>query len=96
MSQLTFAEAEYDGEKRKIRREKFLDRMDGLTPWKKLAQQQAKKYSSGKVGRKPYPLCVMLKVHVGVDESLGLIHRLTATAANVHDITQADQLLYGN
>ncbi len=212
MSQLTFAEAEYAGKKRKTRREKFLERMDGLIPWKKLERQLAKKYSSGKVGRKPYPLSVMLRVHVmqllynlsdpamedalyeiesmrrfaglrlsdnlpdettilnfrhflerhkfghrlfdtiqshlasqglklqegsivdatiiaaptstknrtgkrdpdmhqtkkgnewhfgmkmhiGVDESLGLIHSLTTTPANVHDITQADKLLHGN
>lgn len=212
MSQLTFAEAEYQGKKRKTRREKFLERMDGLIPWKKMEQQLAKKYSNGKVGRKPYPLSVMLRVHVmqllynlsdpamedalyeiesmrrfaglrlsdnlpdettilnfrhflenhkfgqrlfdtiqshlasqglklqegsivdatiiaaptstknqagkrdpdmhqtkkgnewhfgmkmhvGVDESLGLIHSLTTTPANVHDLTQADQLLHGN
>lgn len=212
MSQLTFAEAEYNGKKRKTRREKFLERMDGLIPWKKLEQQLAKKYSNGKVGRKPYPLSVMLRVHVmqllynlsdpamedalyeiesmrrfaglrlsdnlpdettirnfrhflerhkfgqrlfdtiqshlasqglklqegsivdatviaaptstknqtgkrdpdmhqtkkgnewhfgmkmhvAVDESLGLIHSLTTTPANVHDITQAGQLLHGN
>lgn len=212
MSQLTFAEAEYNGKKRKTRREKFLERMDGLIPWKKLEQQLAKKYSNGKVGRKPYPLSVMLRVHVmqllynlsdpamedalyeiesmrrfaglrlsdnlpdettilnfrhflekhkfgqrlfdtiqshlasqglklqegsivdatiiaaptstknktgkrdpdmhqtkkgnewhfgmkmhvAVDESLGLIHSITTTSANVHDITQVDQLLHGN
>jgi IS5 family transposase len=212
MSQMTFAEVEYEGKKRKTRREKFLERMDGLIPWKKLELQLAKKYSKGKVGRKPYPLSVMLRVHVmqllynlsdpamedtlyeiesmrrfaglrlsdnlpdettilnfrhflerhkfgqrlfdtiqshlasqglklqegsivdatiiaaptstknqtgkrdpemhqtkkgnewhfgmkmhiGVDESLGLIHSLTTTPANVHDITQADQLLHGN
>ena len=36
MSQLTFAEAEYEVKKRKTRREKFLVRMDALLPWKKL------------------------------------------------------------
>jgi IS5 family transposase len=211
MSQLTFAEAEYGIKKRKTRREKFLERMDALLPWKKLERQLAKKYSAGRVGRKPYPLKVMLRVHVmqllynlsdpamedalyeiesmrrfaglrlsdnlpdettilnfrhflekhkfgkclfetiqrhlagqglrlqegsivdasiiaaptstknksgerdpemhqtkkgnewhfgmklhiGVDETLGLIHSLTTTAANEHDITQADQLLHG-
>ena len=64
MSQLTFAEAEYEGKKRKTRREKFLERMDQLIPWEKLERQLAKKYSKGKVGRKPYPLSVMLRVHV--------------------------------
>ena len=32
MSQLTFAEAEYEGETRKTRREKFLERMHLLIP----------------------------------------------------------------
>jgi IS5 family transposase len=211
MSQLTFAEAEYAVKKRKTRREKFLERMEALLPWRKLERQLAKKYSAGRIGRKPYPLKVMLRVHVmqllynlsdpamedalyeiesmrrfaglrladnlpdettilnfrhfleehkfgkrlfetiqrhlagqglrlqegsivdasiiaaptstknksgerdpemhqtkkgnewhfgmklhiGVDETLGLIHSLTTTAANEHDITQADQLLHG-
>ena len=64
MSQLTFAEAEYEGKKRKTRREKFLERMDGLIPWEKWEKQLARKYSKGKVGRKPYPLSVMLRIHV--------------------------------
>ena len=64
MSQLTFAEAEYEGKKRKTRRETFLERMDGLIPWEKLEKQLARKYSKGKVGRKPYPLSVMLRIHV--------------------------------
>ena len=36
-----------------------------------------------------------MKMHVAVDDSLGLIHSLTTTAANVHDITEVDQLLHG-
>lgn len=64
MSQLTFAEAEYEGKKRKTRREKFLERMDKLIPWEKLERQLAKKYANGKTGRKPYPLSVMLRTHV--------------------------------
>ena len=38
--------------------------MDGLIPWEKLEKQLARKYSKGKVGRKPYPLSVMLRIHV--------------------------------
>ncbi|GAB3095897.1 IS5-like element ISVch5 family transposase [Pseudomaricurvus hydrocarbonicus] len=37
-----------------------------------------------------------MKMHVAVDESLGLIHSLTTTPANVDDITQVDQLLHGH
>jgi IS5 family transposase len=64
MNQLTFAEAEYNIKKRKTRREKFLERMDELIPWHKFEQQLARKYMNKKTGRKPYPLKVMLRIHI--------------------------------
>lgn len=63
MSQLTFAEAEYENKKRKTRREVFLERMDGLMPWKALEKKIAKHYPKGENGRPPYPLSIMLRVH---------------------------------
>ena len=36
-----------------------------------------------------------MKLHIGVDDALGLIHSIATTSANVHDITQADKLLHG-
>jgi transposase, IS5 family len=36
-----------------------------------------------------------MKMHIGVDDALGLIHSVATTAANEHDITVADQLLHG-
>ena len=36
-----------------------------------------------------------MKVHIGVDADTGLVHSLSATAANVHDITEAHKLLHG-
>lgn len=36
-----------------------------------------------------------MKMHIGTDESLGLIHSVETTPANVHDITVADKLLHG-
>ena len=39
MRQKTFAEAEYDAKKRKTRREKFLERMEELIPWKRLQKR---------------------------------------------------------
>ncbi|MEE2651157.1 MAG: IS5/IS1182 family transposase, partial [Pseudomonadota bacterium] len=39
MSQLTFAEAEYQNKKRKTRRELFLEKMDSLIPWAKLEKK---------------------------------------------------------
>ncbi|MDA0993352.1 MAG: IS5 family transposase [Proteobacteria bacterium] len=36
-----------------------------------------------------------MKLHIGVDEELGLTHSLVTTAANVSDITRAADLLHG-
>jgi IS5 family transposase len=36
-----------------------------------------------------------MKMHIGVDESLGLIHSIRNTPASVHDITQTENLLHG-
>ncbi len=39
MSQLSFSEAEYVHKKRKTRRERFLEQMDELIPWKRLEKR---------------------------------------------------------
>lgn len=36
-----------------------------------------------------------MKMHIDVDDRLGLIHSITTTPANEHDITQVDKLLHG-
>ena len=36
-----------------------------------------------------------MKVHIGVDKDTGLIHSVETTAANVHDLTTAADLLHG-
>ena len=36
-----------------------------------------------------------MKAHIGVDAQSGLVHTLVGTAANVHDVTQAQTLLHG-
>lgn len=36
-----------------------------------------------------------MKVHIGVAKDTGLIHSVKTTAANVHDITSAAELLHG-
>ncbi|WP_290538824.1 IS5 family transposase [Alcanivorax sp.] len=64
MSQLTFAEAEYEHKKRKTRREVFLEKLDQLLPWKALESTIAVYYASGSTGRPPYPLSSMLRIHV--------------------------------
>lgn len=63
MTQLTFSEAEYTHKKRKTRREKFLEQMDDLIPWKQLEKKIARHYPKPGNGRRPYPLSVMLRVH---------------------------------
>lgn len=37
-----------------------------------------------------------MKVHIGIDAQSGLVHTLIGTAANVHDVTQAQALLHGD
>ena len=63
MDQPTFADLEYQGKKRKTRRELFLERMDGLVPWQKLEQRIRPVYAKRGQGRRPYPLPVMLRIH---------------------------------
>lgn len=63
MRQKTFSELEYDSKKRKTRREKFLDRMEELIPWKRLQKRIVPYYAKGLRGRKPYPLSVMFRIH---------------------------------
>ena len=63
MDQPTFAGLEYQGKKRKTRRELFLQRMDGLIPWQKLEERIRSVYPKHGKGRRPYPLSAMLRIH---------------------------------
>ena len=63
MNQPTFADLEYEGKKRKTRREKFLERMDGLIPWEQLEDRIRPFYPKAGRGRRPYELSTMLRVH---------------------------------
>ena len=36
-----------------------------------------------------------MKAHIGVDCETGIVHSIPATAANVHDVTEAHNLLHG-
>ena len=57
------ADLEFQGKKRKTRREVFLERMDGLIPWPLLEDRIRPFYPKAGRGRQPYPLSVMLRVH---------------------------------
>jgi transposase, IS5 family len=37
-----------------------------------------------------------MKAHIGVDAESGLVHTVTGTAANVHDVVEANSLLHGD
>ena len=63
MYQPTFADLEYEGKKRKTRREKFLERMNGLIPWEQLEDRIRPFYPKAGRGRRPYELSTMLRVH---------------------------------
>ena len=66
MDQPTFADLEYEGKKRKTRREIFLERMDSLIPWDQLEERIRPFYpraGRGGRGRRPYELSVMLWIH---------------------------------
>ena len=63
MNQPAFADLEYQGKKRKTRRELFLERMDGLVPWQSLQERIRPHYPKADRGRRPYPLAAMLRVH---------------------------------
>jgi IS5 family transposase len=47
-------------------------------------------------GMKGYQWYFGMKVHAGVDKDSGLIHSVVVTAANVHDLNPAVELLHGD
>lgn len=63
MDQKSFSDLEYDQKKRKTRREVFLERMDGLIPWKRLEKRIRRYYPKAGNGRHAYPLSIMLRIH---------------------------------
>ena len=64
MNQPTFADLEYQHKKRKTRREVFLEKMDAVIPWRRLEERIQPVYPQAGKGHRPYPLAVMLRVHV--------------------------------
>jgi IS5 family transposase len=64
MSQLSFADAEYAGKRKKTRREVFLEEMDQVIPWAALVKLIEPFYPVAGQGRRPYPLESMLRVHL--------------------------------
>ena len=63
MNGLTFASLAYDNKKKKTRREKFLQEMDQVIPWKDLIQIIERHYPKAGNGRQPMPLERMLRIY---------------------------------
>jgi len=64
MSQISFADAEYAGKRKKTRREVFLEEMEQVVPWKVLLEIIEPHYPVAGRGRRPYALESMLRVHL--------------------------------
>ena len=61
--QLTFADSEFNGKRRKTRKELFLARMEALPPWAMMLAVIEPVYPKAGNGRRPYPLDTMLRIH---------------------------------
>jgi len=64
MDQISFADAEYAGKRKKTRREVFLEEMELVVPWKALLKLIEPFYPTAGRGRRPYPLESILRVHL--------------------------------
>ena len=59
----TFASLAYDNKKKKTRREKFLEEMDGVIPWADLLKVVRHQYPKKGNGRQPMPVERMLRIY---------------------------------
>lgn len=64
MDQISFADAEHAGKRKKTRREVFLEEMELVVPWKALLKLIEPHYPVAGRGRRPYPLESILRVHL--------------------------------
>ena len=62
--QPSFSDLDFQYKRRRTRREEFLERVEGLVPWERLEGVIRPHYPKVGQGRRPYPLSVMLRVHV--------------------------------
>ena len=64
MKQQTFSDYEYSKRKRKTKREEFLEIMDEIIPWEEWVSIIAPYYPSGKRGRPPIGIEIMLRMYL--------------------------------
>jgi len=63
MKNVTFASLAYDSKKKKTRREKFLEEMDRVVPWRELLPLISPYYPRAGNGRQPMPMDRMLRIY---------------------------------
>jgi len=66
--------------------------MNLVVLWSQLLGLIAPYAPAGKTGNQGH---IGMKAHIGVDSDSGLVHTVTTTPANGHDVTQAHALLHG-
>jgi transposase, IS5 family len=64
MQQISFSDAEHSAKKKITKREKFLTEMNAIVPWQVLLKVIEPHYPVAGNGRAPYPLTVMLRIHL--------------------------------
>lgn len=79
MKQMSFADAEYAGKRKQIRRECFLIEMDQVVPWKGLIALIEPHYPKGEGGGPTYPLLAKLRVHLMLGNCTDLPTHLHST-----------------
>ena len=60
----SFSDLDFQHKRRRTHREEFLARLEALVPWERLEGVIRPRYPKAGRGRRPYPLSVMLRVHV--------------------------------
>ena len=64
MKQQSFTEIEYENRKRRTKRDEFLERMERLIPWKEWCALVEPYYPSGRRGRPPRGVEIMLRMYL--------------------------------
>ncbi|MBK4989221.1 transposase [Pseudomonas sp. S36] len=64
MSQMSFSDFEYAGKRKQTRRQRFLAEMEQVAPWSSLVALIEPYYPKAGGGCKPYPLEIMLRIHL--------------------------------
>ena len=60
----SFSDLAYKNKKKVTRKQRFLEKMDEVLPWKQLLEPILKKYPKSRKGRRPIPARVMLRIHL--------------------------------